>query len=27
MPHPERMSEPIHGCTDGRLLFQAVLQS
>jgi phosphoribosylformylglycinamidine synthase I len=27
MPHPERMSEPIHGCTDGRLLFQAVLAS
>jgi phosphoribosylformylglycinamidine synthase len=27
MPHPERMSEPIHGGTDGRLLFQAVLSS
>lgn len=25
MPHPERMSEPLHGGTDGRLLFDAVL--
>lgn len=27
MPHPERMSEPIHGGEDGRLLFEAVIQS
>jgi phosphoribosylformylglycinamidine synthase subunit PurQ / glutaminase len=26
MPHPERQSEPLHGGTDGRLLFEAVLQ-
>jgi phosphoribosylformylglycinamidine synthase subunit PurQ / glutaminase len=25
MPHPERMSEPILGCADGRKLFEAVL--
>lgn len=25
MPHPERMSEPAHGGTDGRRLFEAVL--
>ncbi len=23
MPHPERMSEPHHGCVDGRLLFES----
>lgn len=27
MPHPERMSEVIHGCEDGRLLFDAALRS
>ena len=25
MPHPERMSEPLHGGTDGRALFDAVV--
>jgi phosphoribosylformylglycinamidine (FGAM) synthase-like amidotransferase family enzyme len=25
MPHPERMSEDILGCADGRRLFEAVL--
>jgi phosphoribosylformylglycinamidine synthase len=25
MPHPERMSEPILGCADGRKLFESVL--
>jgi phosphoribosylformylglycinamidine synthase subunit PurQ / glutaminase len=27
MPHPERMSEPVQGGTDGRHLFSAVLES
>ena len=27
MPHPERMSEVIHGCEDGRLLFDAAIRS
>jgi phosphoribosylformylglycinamidine synthase subunit PurQ / glutaminase len=27
MPHPERMSEPLHGGTDGRSLFDAVAAS
>jgi phosphoribosylformylglycinamidine synthase len=27
MPHPERMSEPLHGGQDGRLMFEAVIQS
>jgi phosphoribosylformylglycinamidine synthase I len=27
MPHPERMSEPLHGGEDGRALFEAVVQS
>jgi phosphoribosylformylglycinamidine synthase I len=27
MPHPERMSEPLHGGEDGRALFQAVVRS
>ncbi len=27
MPHPERMSEPLHGGSDGRSLFDAVLGS
>lgn len=27
MPHPERMSEAIHGCEDGRLLFDAAIRS
>jgi phosphoribosylformylglycinamidine synthase len=25
MPHPERMSEALHGCADGRKLFDCVL--
>jgi len=27
MPHPERMSEPLHGGEDGRLLFEAAIGS
>ena len=27
MPHPERAAEPLLGSTDGRLLFQSLLQS
>jgi phosphoribosylformylglycinamidine synthase len=27
MPHPERMSQPLHGCEDGRLLFEAAVRS
>lgn len=27
MPHPERMSEPLHGGSDGRSIFEAVVQS
>jgi phosphoribosylformylglycinamidine synthase len=27
MPHPERMSEPLHGGEDGRRLFEAVSQA
>jgi phosphoribosylformylglycinamidine synthase len=27
MPHPERMSEPLHGGEDGRLLFEAVVST
>lgn len=27
MPHPERMSEPLHGGEDGRRLFEAAVQS
>lgn len=27
MPHPERASEPLHGCEDGRALFEAVVRS
>lgn len=27
MPHPERMSEPLHGGEDGRLLFEAAVES
>jgi phosphoribosylformylglycinamidine synthase I len=27
MPHPERMSETLHGSTDGRLLFEAVVET
>jgi phosphoribosylformylglycinamidine synthase subunit PurQ / glutaminase len=27
MPHPERMSEALHGCADGRALFEAVVRS
>ena len=25
MPHPERAAEPLHGCTDGALVFQSLL--
>jgi phosphoribosylformylglycinamidine synthase I len=27
MPHPERALEPAHGCTDGRRLFEGVLET
>ncbi len=27
MPHPERMSEPLHGGEDGRLLFESAVES
>ena len=27
MPHPERAIEPAHGCTDGRRLFEGLLES
>jgi phosphoribosylformylglycinamidine synthase len=27
MPHPERASEPILGCADGRLLFESLVQA
>ncbi len=27
MPHPERAFEPAHGCTDGRRLFEGLLQT
>jgi phosphoribosylformylglycinamidine synthase len=27
MPHPERMSEPLHGCDDGRKLFAALVET
>lgn len=27
MPHPERMSEPLHGGVDGRALFEAAVES
>jgi phosphoribosylformylglycinamidine synthase I len=27
MPHPERMSEPLLGCADGRALFEAVVRA
>jgi len=27
MPHPERMSEALHGCDDGRQLFSSVFES
>ena len=27
MPHPERASEPILGCADGRLVFESLIQS
>ena len=27
MPHPERASEPILGCADGRLLFESLIQA
>jgi phosphoribosylformylglycinamidine synthase I len=27
MPHPERASEPILGCADGRLIFESLLQT
>ncbi|QUT04969.1 phosphoribosylformylglycinamidine synthase subunit PurQ [Sphingobium phenoxybenzoativorans] len=27
MPHPERVIEPAHGCTDGRRLFEGLVES
>jgi phosphoribosylformylglycinamidine synthase len=27
MPHPERASEPVLGCADGRLIFESLLES
>lgn len=27
MPHPERVAEPIHGCTDGVAVFESLLKS
>jgi phosphoribosylformylglycinamidine synthase len=27
MPHPERAFEPAHGCTDGRRLFEGLLET
>jgi phosphoribosylformylglycinamidine synthase len=27
MPHPERMIEPAHGGTDGRRLFEGLLET
>jgi phosphoribosylformylglycinamidine synthase len=27
MPHPERAIEPAHGSTDGRRLFEALLET
>jgi len=27
MPHPERASEPILGCTDGRLVFESIIHA
>ena len=27
MPHPERVVEPAHGCTDGRRLFEGLLET
>ncbi|MEZ4298472.1 MAG: phosphoribosylformylglycinamidine synthase subunit PurQ [Polyangiaceae bacterium] len=27
MPHPERMSEPLLGCSDGRAIFDAILRT
>jgi phosphoribosylformylglycinamidine synthase len=27
MPHPERASEPILGCADGRLIFESMIQA
>lgn len=27
MPHPERMSEPVHGCVDGKTLFTTLLKT
>ena len=27
MPHPERASEPILGCADGRLVFESMMQA
>lgn len=26
MPHPERVAEPLHGCTDGALLFDSLVK-
>ena len=27
MPHPERASEPILGCADGRLIFESMIHA
>jgi phosphoribosylformylglycinamidine synthase len=27
MPHPERAAEPLHGCTDGALVFKSLLET
>ena len=27
MPHPERASEPVLGCADGRLIFESLIES
>jgi len=27
MPHPERVNEPVHGCTDGAVLFKSLVEA
>ncbi|MDX9689306.1 MAG: phosphoribosylformylglycinamidine synthase subunit PurQ [Proteobacteria bacterium] len=27
MPHPERVAEPLHGCTDGRIVFESLVKA
>ncbi len=27
MPHPERVAEPLHGCTDGAVLFDSLVKA